>query len=226
MQARKVSNFLFNNPQKYMLIKYHDEMGEKYYPASKSLNNDKKILCCALAASELYGIEDVEFYTNDILLSLTAEMNFPGRVKNVKLEDSEYNGIKEIELNDEEMVEYYSNLYSNSFNLYQGQYLIIRNKEGDVVDTACWDGEKMRQLLYDDITSGAFGRLKPKKGDPYQACLFDSLKHNQVNLITGRAGSGKTLISLAYLFSLLDRKVDRIVIFCNPVAAKNSAKLG
>jgi len=84
----------------------------------------------------------------------------------------------------------------------------------------------MRPLWYDDFTSDTFGRLKPKKNDPYQACLFDSLTHNQVNLITGKAGSGKSLLSLAYLFSLLDHKIDRIVIFCNPVIVRNAAKIG
>jgi phosphate starvation-inducible protein PhoH len=46
-------------------------------------------------------------------------------------------------------------------------------------------------------------------------------------MVSGRAGSGKTFLSLAYLFSLLAKgKIDRIVIFCNPVVAKDAAKLG
>lgn len=124
------------------------------------------------------------------------------------------------------MSEYYSNLGSNIFNLYKGQYLIIRNQEGEVVDKACWTGKEMRQLVYDEIHSGAFGRIKPKKDDPYQACLFDSLQHNQVNLITGDMGTGKSLIGLAYLFSLLGKTIDRIIIFCNPVIVRNAAKIG
>lgn len=124
------------------------------------------------------------------------------------------------------MSEYYSNLGSNIFNLYKGQYLIIRNQEGEVVDKACWTGKEMRQLVYDEIHSGAFGKIKPKKDDPYQACVFDALQHNQVNLITGRAGTGKSLLSLAYLFGQLGRTIDRIVIFCNPVVVRNGSKLG
>jgi phosphate starvation-inducible protein PhoH len=46
-------------------------------------------------------------------------------------------------------------------------------------------------------------------------------------MVCGPAGSGKTFIALGYLFSLLEaHEIDRIVVFCNPVVAKNAAKLG
>jgi predicted ribonuclease YlaK len=46
-------------------------------------------------------------------------------------------------------------------------------------------------------------------------------------LIKGPAGSGKTFLSLAYLIHKLEKgKIDKIIIFCNTVATKDSAKLG
>lgn len=46
-------------------------------------------------------------------------------------------------------------------------------------------------------------------------------------MIKGPAGSGKTLLSLGYLFSQLEKgKIDKIIVFCNTVATKDSAKLG
>ena len=55
----------------------------------------------------------------------------------------------------------------------------------------------------------------------------DSLSQNTVTMLKGPAGSGKTYLSLGYLFSQLDSgKLDKIIIFCNPVATKNSARLG
>ena len=55
----------------------------------------------------------------------------------------------------------------------------------------------------------------------------DSLSHNQITMLKGPAGSGKTLLSLGYLFHQLERgKIDKIIIFCNTVATKDSAKLG
>ena len=46
-------------------------------------------------------------------------------------------------------------------------------------------------------------------------------------MIKGPAGSGKTFLSLAFLLNALERnKIDKIIVFCNTVATKNSAKLG
>jgi predicted ribonuclease YlaK len=46
-------------------------------------------------------------------------------------------------------------------------------------------------------------------------------------MVKGPAGSGKTMISLAYLISELEKgNLDKIIVFCNTVATANSAKLG
>ena len=46
-------------------------------------------------------------------------------------------------------------------------------------------------------------------------------------MVKGPAGSGKTFLSLGYLLHLLDRgRIDKIIVFCNTIATKNSAKLG
>ena len=70
-----------------------------------------------------------------------------------------------------------------------------------------------------------FGKIKPI--DPYQELALDSFKTNCFTIIRGPAGSGKSLLSLAYLFDSLEKnKIDKIIIFCNTVATANSAKLG
>ena len=46
-------------------------------------------------------------------------------------------------------------------------------------------------------------------------------------MVKGPAGSGKTYLSLGFLMSKLERhQIDKIIVFCNTVATKNSAKLG
>jgi len=73
--------------------------------------------------------------------------------------------------------------------------------------------------------SKMFGKIKPI--DPYQELLMDSFKTNQLTLVKGPAGTGKSLLSVAYLLSLLEKgEIDRIIIFCNTVATAGSAKLG
>lgn len=57
--------------------------------------------------------------------------------------------------------------------------------------------------------------------------VFDSLVSNQITMIKGPAGTGKSYIATGYLFHLLERnKIDKIIIFCNTVATKNAARLG
>ena len=57
--------------------------------------------------------------------------------------------------------------------------------------------------------------------------LFDSLHENQLTVIRGHAGTGKSYLGLAALFDMLEHyKIDNIYIICNPVAAKDFAKLG
>lgn len=57
--------------------------------------------------------------------------------------------------------------------------------------------------------------------------LCDSLSNNQITMIKGSAGTGKTYLSLSYLMAQMEKgKIDKIVIFCNTVATANSARLG
>ena len=91
----------------------------------------------------------------------------------------------------------------------------------------CWTGKGYRHLDYTSFKSKNFGEIKPLPGDVYQSLAADSLSNNRITMLKGPAGSGKTMLSLGFLLSRLDRgKIDKIIVFCNTVATKNSAKLG
>lgn len=48
-----------------------------------------------------------------------------------------------------------------------------------------------------------------------------------MTIFRGPAGSAKSYLALTYLFSLLEKQeINRLYIFCNPVATLDSAKLG
>lgn len=139
-----------------------------------------------------------------------------------------YCGYKEIYLNNEEMIEFYSNLNTNKYNLLVNEYLIIYEEETkNPVDAYLWDGNSLKKIGYSNFSSAHFGNVKPLKGDIYQQLLADSLLRNKITMVKGPAGSGKTFISLAYLFSQMEQnKIDKVIVFCNTIATKNSAKLG
>lgn len=82
-------------------------------------------------------------------------------------------------------------------------------------------------MIYEIAESKLFGKVVPKKNDVYQELAFDSLFINQVTMIRGHAGTGKSYISFGVLFNLLDRGVtEKIIVFANTVATKGAAKLG
>lgn len=90
-----------------------------------------------------------------------------------------------------------------------------------------WDGDTHCPLNFEAFKSEWFGTIKPYAGDPYQQLLCDSFTNNRITLVKGPAGTGKTLLSFAYLMSIMDKgAIDKIVVFCNTVATANSAKLG
>jgi predicted ribonuclease YlaK len=191
-----------------------------------SLTNDAKIIACARHFAITHPEDEIIFVSNDLICRHIASMYF--KTETVIEETYEYDGYEEVYLDEDEMAEFYSNPYTNTYGLYINQYLIIYEKEsGKCVDQVRWDGETYRRLNYNTFTSKWFGDVKPMKNDIYQTLAADSLTNNKITMIKGPAGSGKTYLSLGFLMHKLERnKIDKIIVFCNTVATKNSAKLG
>ena len=225
-QARKILRLLDSKEINYECFILTNDILQKYDYLNLILNNDAKILITALEAQKKY--EDLIFVTNDLALKIIAQAYFH-KVDSVNndIKEDEYTGYADWTCNDELMTEFYSNPNENIFNLLPNQYLIIRNTNREIVDKLCWTGSEYRHLSYDTFSSVWFGDVKPLKDDPYQTFAADSLMHNQITMICGRPGSGKTYLALSYLFNQLQKgKIERIVIFCNPVVARDAAKLG
>ena len=142
-------------------------------------------------------------------------------------EQDDYTGYLDLCLSDDRMNDLYSNPNKNLFDLKINQYLIVRNEAREIVDRLVWTGDTYRNLQFNNFNSKWFGEVKPLKGDIYQQLAFDSLNNNKITMIKGPAGTGKTFIALSFLLHKLEKgKIDKIIIFCNTVATKNSAKLG
>ena len=226
--ARKVTHLLSQYPDKYEVIIFNIDMMAPILDAKLESTNDMKILATAISYAQNHS--DTVFVTNDLALTNIAGLYFDkDHIKSVEQNDSDnYKGFLEVTLSDEEMSDFYSNPLVNTFNLNVNEYLIIHESlENNIVDTLVWTGERYRHLSYKSFSSKWFGEVKAIKGDVYQALVCDSFSNNTITLVKGPAGSGKTYLSLGYLMSLLDHgKIDKIIIFCNTVATKNSAKLG
>lgn len=226
-KARRLINLLETNQDKYSIINYRKSWDDelKFIPILSD-NNDSRIILTAY----LQRNKDLIFITQDLYckqLAKTLGLN----VRYLAEEDkSLYKGFQEIECNtDEELAELYNKIYNsqedflNKFLL--NEYLIIKYKDHGVVNKYKRVEDDFVDVYFPEFKSDMFGKIKPK--DCYQLIAMDSLANNQITMLRGKAGTGKTLISLGYLFSLLEKnKIDKIVIFCNTVATAGAAKLG
>ena len=221
--ARQVVKVLDANPDKIQVVLYQimpeDCRKEEYTP-------DEKIISSCLYVRDFLD-PDVTFVTNDGCCRLLANYEFCLKAESSLPANEEYLGFKELSLSSEEMANLYSYPSINSYELLANEYLIVKDANGDIVDQMRWDGEQFLPVKIGTLKSDYFGSIKPYKGDPYQMIALNSLTTNQVTMLKGKAGTGKSYLALGYLFYLLDkRKIDKIIVFCNTVATANSAKLG
>lgn len=225
--ARQLLHDLDEHFGQYLIINYQNTYAQNITQRDFELTNDTKILSCYLECVRLFPEEKIIFITNDLALKSIARV-FTSNVQSLE-EDKpdDYTGYKEITMSDDCMSDFYTNPCENKWNLQIGEYILVKNTEGEIVDRLCWNGEYYRHLDYKSFNSRWFGEVKPIKGDPYQQLACDSLVNNKITMLKGPAGTGKTYLALGFLLHMLDRgQIDKVIIFCNTVATKNSAKLG
>lgn len=115
---------------------------------------------------------------------------------------------------------------NNPFNLKVNQYFIIYH-EGEELLYKVNKDLTYSMVSYQIFENNYFGKVKPKKNDARQLAAIDSLNNNQLTMLTGKAGTGKSYLALGALFSKLQKhEIDKIYMFCNPVATRDSARLG
>ena len=225
--ARKVVYELDEHYGDYEVVIWDQSLAEKVNECDLPMTEDSKIIICAKHFQETHPNDDVAFVTNDLCCKHIARSILHMPIESYVEEAYDYDGYQEVYLDGDKMSEFYSNPNKNLFDLHINEYLLVHDQEGKLVDRLCWTGEEYRHLSYDSFNSNFFGAVKPMKGDVYQMLAFDSLANNKITMVKGPAGTGKTYISLGFLLNKLERgRIDKIIVFCNTVATKNSAKLG
>lgn len=180
--------------------------------------NDDIIVSCALFNNAL-------LVTNDFNLKIKAEALNIECLDFVEPKD-QYKGYKEVSVSDEELANLYSSPRDNLFDCITNEYLVVNNSNDEFVDILKWNGEKYTNIHNKNISTVAFGdKIKPK--DIYQRAVIDSIMTNTMTAISGKAGSGKSLLSLMCAMYLVERgKYDRIVILNNPTKARGATDCG
>lgn len=193
----------------------------------KFMKNDNKIL---RVAKRRKGV----IFTLDLAMNMKAVVK---KIETYKFKDDnsdkDYKGYRiwELDLSNECDEFLLSSLYSGTFDLdiddfFENEYLIIKNcNTGEFVDAFKYKDSKFESVRSRNLTSKFFGKVKER--DIFQRIAIDNLHTNNLAVVKGRAGSGKTFISLAYCLSEIEcGKYDKIVFFVNPSPAKNAVELG
>jgi predicted ribonuclease YlaK len=185
--------------------------------------NDNNIVECAYNNGASIATGD-----NVVLLKAKANNIETLDVMEMSPED-DYTGWLHVELNEDQLAAYYENRLTNEFELNPNEYVVFVKPEGSILDVAKCDPKTnmIVRIKSGELKSSQLGKFKPK--DVYQRMAVDSLMTNQMTMIKGKAGSGKSLASLSYVFHAMENgknKFDKLIVFVNPVAARNAEKLG
>lgn len=180
-------------------------------------SNDELIILSAKGASKK---EDIVVLSEDFLFRLIAKNIYGLNVNSFGSSQKElYKGYKVIDANDEHLCDFYADQTINYFDCVVNEYIIVDD------DIYKWNGYKYESVPFKSFKSRMFGTVKPL--DNVQRCAFDSILDNDITLLYGRAGSGKTTIPLAYIMQGLEtQKLSKCHCVFHYEPLKNAKTLG
>lgn len=135
-----------------------------------------------------------------------------------------YTGVKEVSLTDEELCDFYNG--DLKIDLLLNEYLLIKNKDGEILDKYKKEKDKVSKLKYKSFDSQLLGKIKPR--NQRQEILMDLLcSEAKLLSISGVAGAGKTYLTTAHAIQELQKENYRkIVIIRNNVNIPDVPELG
>ena len=180
---------------------------------------DNQILMCAKQNGCILISNDINVIIKARSLGLECDTH------KHKKEVDIYTGYREITMSEYDQSVFYQCML-NSWDLLINQYLIIRDENtGEVIDQLKWTVKGFSPVYKKPLDSMMFGKTKAK--DVYQQLAIDSLNNDDITILTGAAGTGKTMFSLAYMFQKLQsNKIDKMIIIFNGIPILKSSQIG
>lgn len=209
----------------YKVVVYTTEFDDVLKANNLPITNDNLIAATAYVENKN---AEIEFFTDDLILSLVAKNVFGLNVQRAEVDRTDlYKGYREISLSDDEMALLYENLNENRLGLLVNEYAIIKNSDGEIVDKIKWDGASNKPLKYKSINHDFIGKAKPI--NVHQELAFDLLQdqNSKIKVLTGRMGSGKTMLMVYNALQLIKSgKYKKILWLRNTVEVKDTKPIG
>ena len=197
-----------------------------YHQANRFLEHGNDNVILNMAYKVYKDDPDVVFLCDDYNLVLKSRaLGLPCKMFEFEKKDEEvYKGYKEVVLTQEELASHYENPINN-FELLINEYLLIKDKNNNIVDKKKWTEKGFKNIGTKPFKSIYFPDFKPR--DEYQMFAMDSLINDDLTLLYGKAGSAKTTLSLSWIMqNIHSGKLGKCVVIFNPAKLKNSETLG
>lgn len=224
-KAKKLTRLLDDNYGKYHTVVFNNDIAD-YITLTLNLDYaipDNQIIGCACKYKD-DNHADMLFVTNDICLKNIAR-SVGLETTSVVQKKLSYKGYVEKVLNEADMAYFYEHLQENIYGLNVNEYIIIKNEIGEVVDKLKWSGETYETVRSKPFKSNMFGALKPL--DEVQAFAMDSINTNDITVLYGKAGSGKTTLPLNYIMQNIEKgKISKCYIVYSFEPLKGAKTLG
>ena len=230
-QIRRLKRFLDDNPH------FHVDLKDYKFNLREDWDGDYvDNILVQIVVEEGYGI-----ITGDRLLKEKCKL-YNVEVVELSKNDSfvEHKGYKEVFMLKEELIELYQKLHENTYDLLVNEYLVVyddgNTKDLSVLEIFKWNGASLISLPKNkkgqidlSFKSYQFGSFTPR--DAQQMMAVDSILSNQITQIRGKAGSGKSKITLETAWHLIEREgkrdgFEKLVIFVNPTPSRDAQELG
>ena len=202
-KARKITRLLDDNYGKYHTVIFNNDIAD-YITIKLNLDcavPDNQILGCACYYKD-NNFADIEFISNDICLKNIAR-SLGLQVTGVEQQKITYKGYVEKVLSENDMAYFYEHLQENIYGLNVNEYITIKNEDEEVVDKLKWSGEMYETVRSKPFKSNMLGTIKPL--DEVQAFAMDSINTNDITVLYGKAGSGKTTLPLNYIMQNIEK---------------------
>lgn len=227
IKARQLARKLIENQDCYEVndVVIDDKLQKELGQLGLSITPDN--LICYIAALAIVRDPDIVFVTGDISCYMIAKQIFKLPVEYYESQAKDlYRGYREVIIEDDaELSMYYDTPNDMSVDMTTNEYIVLRRPDGEFIDCLRWSGDSFIRLSSKPFKSTALGTIKPL--DEYQRMAFDSLINDEITLLTGKAGSGKTTLPLAYAMQQIEsQKYRKLVMIYSFETLKNAKQLG
>lgn len=135
-------------------------------------------------------------------------------------------GYKILQFSDEELSRFYVE-GGRAIKLLENQYLVIKNKDGEVIDKFKFQDEELKKVKFPVINSTFMGKIKPKTFEQELAMDLLADEKTTVKLLRAPYGGGKDFLMFGKTLELIEKgKYDKIVYIRPNVTVKDVPEIG